>query len=128
MRASGFFRAARRLVRRADGQLGSGDGAGGGDRRRAVGDGAVARRVAHSATFRAPFSARAAAGWRFGGLFYAGPEVQAFASDGYSQQRIGLHVTAFKTGTLEWSAASGYARDSDHRSSAYVRFGISTTR
>jgi hypothetical protein len=74
------------------------------------------------------YSARAAAGWRVFGLFYAGPELQAFASDGYAQQRLGLHVTAFKTGALEWSAATGYARDSDRRSSAYVRFGISTRR
>jgi hypothetical protein len=74
------------------------------------------------------YSARAAAGWRVLGLFYAGPEVQAFASDGYAQQRVGVHVTAFKAGTLEWSAATGYARDSDRRSSAYVRFGISTKR
>jgi hypothetical protein len=74
------------------------------------------------------YSARAAAGWRVFGLFYAGPELQAFASDGYAQQRVGVHVTAFKTGTLEWSAATGYARDSDRRSSAYVRLGISTKR
>jgi hypothetical protein len=74
------------------------------------------------------YSIRAAAGWRVGNLFYAGPEVQAFASNGYAQRRIGLHVTAYKTGDVEWSAATGYARDSDERSSAYFRFGVSTRR
>lgn len=74
------------------------------------------------------YSIRAAAGWRVADTFYAGPEVQAFASDGYSQRRIGLHITAYKTGVLEWTAATGYAYDSDDRSSAYVRLGVSTRR
>ena len=74
------------------------------------------------------YSARAAYGWRAFGRFYAGPEVQAFASDNYSQQRVGLHITSLKFWNLEWSAATGYARDSDRRSSAYVRLGIATKR
>jgi hypothetical protein len=74
------------------------------------------------------YNIRAAAGWRLADLLYLGPEAQAFASDGYSQRRFGLHVTAFKTGVFEWSAATGYASDSDHRSSAYVRLGVSTRR
>ena len=74
------------------------------------------------------YSAHAAFGWRAFGPFYVGPEIQAFASDDYSQQRIGLHVTALKVWNLEWSAAAGYARDSDRRNSAYVRLGVMTKR
>jgi len=74
------------------------------------------------------YSAHAAFGWRAFGLFYTGPEIQAFASDDYSQQRVGLHITSLKFWNLEWSAAAGYARDSDRRSSAYVRLGILAKR
>ena len=74
------------------------------------------------------YSFRIAAGWRIGGFAYIGPEAQAFASDGYSQRRIGLHITALKTGDFEWSAAAGWARDSDERSSLYLRLGVLTRR
>jgi len=70
------------------------------------------------------YSARAAFGWRTFDLFYAGPEVQAFACDGYSQLRFGAHVTALKTGEIEWSFAAGWARDSDRRTGAYGRIGV----
>ena len=70
-------------------------------------------------------SARAAYGWRvfeemLGGV-YIGPEVQYFGSDGYRQLRFGAHVTTMKTEDADWSAAIGWARDSDGRSSPYVR-------
>jgi hypothetical protein len=71
------------------------------------------------------YSIRAAVGWRVAGLFYAGPEVQQFACDGYRQRRIGVHLTAFKVRDLEWSAAAGFTRDSDDRDGGYVRLGIS---
>jgi hypothetical protein len=74
------------------------------------------------------YDARAAFGWRTFESFYTGPEIQAFATDDYSQQRIGLHITSLKLWNLEWSAAAGYAHDSDRRSSAYVRLGILTKR
>lgn len=57
---------------------------------------------------------------------YVGPEAQYFGSDGYRQRRIGLHITSMKTEATEWSAALGFARDSDGRSSPYVRLGLST--
>ncbi len=81
-----------------------------------------------ASTVAQSYSFRAAVGWRADSLFYAGPEIQAFASDGYSQRRVGIHVTAFRTGEIEWSAATGYARDSDRRASAYVRLGLSARR
>lgn len=75
-------------------------------------------------------SARLAFGWRlaeelFTGGVYVGPEAQFFASTGYRQHRFGLHITSMKTEATEWSAAGGFARDSDGRSSPYVRLGLS---
>jgi hypothetical protein len=75
------------------------------------------------------YSARLAAGWRLFDWFYLGPEVGGFAADdNYRQIRAGMHVTGFRTETLEWSAALGFARDSDDRSSAYGRIGVFTRR
>jgi hypothetical protein len=77
-------------------------------------------------------SARLAFGWRVadeifnGDGFYVGPETQYFGSDGYRHWRLGLHITSLKTETTEWSAAGGLARDSDGRSSPYVRLTLST--
>jgi hypothetical protein len=75
-------------------------------------------------------SARLAFGWRvaedlFSDGVYVGPEALYFGSDGYRQRRIGLHITSMKTDSTEWSAAGGFARDSDGRSSAYLRLGLS---
>ncbi len=39
--------------------------------------------------------------------FYAGPETQIYGGDGYAQWRLGVHITSFKTGEAEWSAAGG---------------------
>jgi len=74
------------------------------------------------------YSARIAGGWRFNERFWLGPEAQHFASDGYKQTRFGIHVTGFHTGDFEWSAAGGFARDSDARTGAYVRLGVSIRR
>jgi Cellulose biosynthesis protein BcsS len=74
-------------------------------------------------------TARLAYGWRvaeelFTGGVYLGPEAQYFGSDGYRHRRFGLHITSMKTEDTEWSAAAGLARDSDGRSSVYVRLGL----
>jgi hypothetical protein len=73
-------------------------------------------------------SARAAFGWRvldemLGGV-YVGPEIQFFGSEGYRHLRLGAHVTTMKTDDVEWSAGGGWARDSDGRSSLYLRLNI----
>jgi len=73
-------------------------------------------------------SARAAYGWRIledmlGGV-YVGPEIQYFGSEGYRHFRLGAHITTMKTADLEWSAAAGWARDSDGRSSPYLRLNV----
>jgi hypothetical protein len=73
-------------------------------------------------------SARGAYGWRvfedmLGGV-YVGPEVQYFGSDGYRHLRLGAHITSIKTEDIEWSAAAGWARDSERRASLYVRLNV----
>ena len=73
-------------------------------------------------------SARAAYGWHIledmlGGV-YVGPEIQYFGSEGYRHFRLGAHITTMKTADLEWSAAAGWARDSDGRSSPYLRLNV----
>lgn len=73
-------------------------------------------------------SARAAYGWRafdemLGGI-YIGPEVQYFGSEGYRQLRLGIHTTSIKAEGTEWSAAAGWAGDSQGRASLYLRLNI----
>lgn len=79
-------------------------------------------------------SARLDLGWRAaddifnGNGFYVGPEIQYIGAEGYRHLRLGLHVTSLKTETTEWSAAFGWAQDSDGRSSPYVRLNLSSRR
>jgi hypothetical protein len=74
------------------------------------------------------YSAHAAFGWRVFERFYLGPEIARFASGDYSQNRIGLQLTSLRLADCEWSAAVGWAGDSDSRSGAYVRLGMFTRR
>ena len=68
---------------------------------------------------------RASFGWRvIDDQFYFGPETAYFASDGYRHYRLGFHLTGLKTDNSQWSAGGGWARDSDGRSSPYVRLGL----
>lgn len=74
-------------------------------------------------------SARLAYGWRLFtdfsiGDFYLGPETQYFGAEGYRQIRFGAHITSMKTSETEWSAAIGWAGDSEQRSSPYLRLGV----
>jgi hypothetical protein len=71
-------------------------------------------------------SARAAAGWRVLGPFWAGPEISASSDDFNRQVRIGAHLTGLRFDALEWSAAVGYVADSYHRSGVYGRIGVLT--
>ena len=59
---------------------------------------------------------------------YFGPEVQYFGSDGYRHIRFGAHITQLKAETYEWSAAAGFAQDSEGRSGPYVRLGMLSRR
>jgi hypothetical protein len=58
-----------------------------------------------------------------GGL-YVGPEIQYFGSDGYRHLRLGAHVPSLKTDDIEWSAAGGWAEDSQGRASPYLRLNL----
>jgi hypothetical protein len=80
---------------------------------------------ASASTVGPSYSGRVAFGWKMLDRFYAGPEIQAFAGGtSYRQLRAGLHLTAMKTETFEWSAAGGWARDSEKRNGLYGRIGI----
>ena len=70
------------------------------------------------------YSARAAFGWRVLDRFYSGPETQVYGGDGYRQWRLGLHITSMRTGDTEWSAAGGWAVDTEGQSSLYLRLGV----
>ena len=80
------------------------------------------RRVAFD--HRRQLSARLGFGWKVLDMFYSGPETQVYRGDGYSQWRFGVHVTSFKTGDAEWSAAGGWSIDTNNRSSPYLRLGF----
>lgn len=82
--------------------------------------------IATSHSARLAFGLRVADEIFNGEGFYVGPEVQYFGADGYGHRRLGLHVTSMKTEATEWSAAVGYARDSDGYSSPYVRLNVSS--
>ena len=56
--------------------------------------------------------------------FYFGPKIKYFASEGYRHFRLGGHLTGLKTDASQWSAAGGWARDTDGHSSPYVRLGL----
>lgn len=68
---------------------------------------------------------RTALGWRSTEPFFAGPEVQAIWCADYQQLRIGAHVTGFRINGMEWSAAGGWAVESDGREGPYMRLGFS---
>ena len=73
-------------------------------------------------------SARIAYGWRvfeemLGGI-YVGPVIEYFGSDGYRHLRLGAYITSIRTEDTEWSAAAGWAQDSQGRASPYLRLNM----
>jgi hypothetical protein len=83
---------------------------------------------ASASSFATDYSARAAFGWRVLDRFYAGPETQVYGGDGYRQLRVGLHITGLKYRDAEWSAAAGWAFDSDEDDGPYLRIGVLVRR
>ncbi|TAK49422.1 MAG: cellulose biosynthesis protein BcsS [Xanthobacteraceae bacterium] len=83
---------------------------------------------ASASTFEGTSWIRWGAGWRVAGQFWAGPELQATGDRLYQQYRAGLHITGFRTGTLEWTAGGGFITDSAQGSGLYGRFGLLTRR
>jgi hypothetical protein len=80
------------------------------------------------ATIGGSYWSRLALGWRIFERVYLGPEVHTLGDETYSQWRIGLHATALKTGSFEWSFGTGYVDDSDNRSGLYGRIGVLSRR
>lgn len=69
-------------------------------------------------------SVRAAVGWRLFEPLFVGPEAQGIWCADYQQLRLGAHVTGFRIDGLEWSAAAGWAVESDGRDGPYLRVGV----
>jgi hypothetical protein len=69
-------------------------------------------------------STRVALGWRPFAPVYFGPEAQMIWCGDFQQIRVGAHITGLRTDRFEWSAAGGWARDSDGRDGPYVRLGV----
>lgn len=88
----------------------------------------MAQLNAAASTIDGSYLLHAAFGWRAFDTFYVGPDAARFASGGYEQTRIGLHVTALHIANIEWSAGAGWALDSDNRSGPYFRVGLLTRR
>jgi hypothetical protein len=71
-------------------------------------------------------SLRVALGTRFLDCMFVGPESEEIWCGNFEQYELGVHVTAFRTDRLEWSAGGGWAITSDHREGPYFRFGVNT--
>jgi len=73
-------------------------------------------------------AARAAYGWRvFEDMLegvYVGPVIEYFGSAGYRHLRLGAHITSMRAEDTEWSAAVGWAQDSQGRASPYLRLNV----
>jgi len=53
-----------------------------------------------------------------------GPVVEYFGSEGYRHLRLGSHITSMKAEDTEWSAAAGWAQDSQGRASPFLRLNM----
>jgi hypothetical protein len=71
-------------------------------------------------------SLRAAFGWRLFAPLYVGPEMEMIWCGNFQQMRVGAHVTGVRAERFEWSAAAGWAEDSDGRDGPYLRLGVLT--
>lgn len=87
----------------------------------------VATSVSGSSTGGA-YWLRGATGMRVMERFWMGPEFILSGDARFRQYRAGVHVTAVKTGSVEWSAGAGLSTDSDHRGGGYARLGLSSRR
>jgi len=72
------------------------------------------------------FWLRGATGLRVLETCWLGPEFIVAGTARFRQYRAGVHVTALKTGSVEWSVGVGHASDDDRRAGAYLRVGLSS--
>jgi hypothetical protein len=71
---------------------------------------------------------RAQLGMRIAALGWLGPEYHALGDGSYRQQRWGIHLTGWRTWTVEWSLGAGYLTDSAERAGPYGRLGLNIRR
>jgi hypothetical protein len=69
---------------------------------------------------------RGALGYRVFDAMFVGPESAMLWCANFEQFEIGAHITGLHAGPAEWSAAGGFARDTDRRNGPYFRIGVST--
>lgn len=69
---------------------------------------------------------RGALGYRVFDAMFVGPESEALWCGNFQELQLGAHLTGLKLAGTEWSAAGGWARDSDKRNGPYLRLGFST--
>lgn len=69
---------------------------------------------------------RGALGYRVFDAMFVGPEAAMLWCANFQQLEVGAHLTGLHAGPAEWSAAGGFARDTDRRSGPYFRIGVST--
>lgn len=53
------------------------------------------------------------------GAFYVGPEFAALGDDFYRQWRVGVHLTTFRIGAMQFGVSGGYAIDQNSRGGGY---------
>ena len=69
---------------------------------------------------------RGALGYRVFDALFVGPESAMLWCGDFQQLEVGAHLTGLHVAAMEWSAAGGWATDSDRRSGPYLRIGVST--
>lgn len=91
-------------------------------------DGMMVAASVSASTIGPSIWSRVATGLRLFKQVWFGPELAVMGDSSYQQFRAGAHLTALRTGRMEWSLGFGYALDSDDRSGPYVRLGLLTRR
>ena len=68
---------------------------------------------------------RGALGYRAFGAAFVGPEAAMLWCGNFQELQLGAHLTGLRMRAMEWSAAAGFAADSDRRRGPYLRIGLS---
>jgi hypothetical protein len=69
-------------------------------------------------------SLRVAFGFKVFEPVFIGPETQEIWCGDFQEVQFGGHLTGLHIGAFEWSAGSGVAMTSDHRSGPYLRLSV----
>jgi hypothetical protein len=79
---------------------------------------------ASASTVGPSYWSRVAMGWRLFDSFWIGPEALAMGDEKYGLYQVGMHLTALRIGSFEWTIGLGWSEDSDGRTGAYGRLGV----